>query len=108
MTCHNFATAASAGRLGRAPSTVSRELARNGGRHRYRAPRADAAADRRAARPKPSKLAVEPRLRRVVEDKLGLRRSPEQIAGWLPAAYPDDPSMRISHETIYARVSNRR
>ena len=51
-------------RLGRAPSTVSRELARNGGRHRYRAQRADAAADRRAARPKPCKLAVEPRLRR--------------------------------------------
>jgi DNA-binding CsgD family transcriptional regulator len=51
-----------ASRLGRAPSTVSRELARNGGRGRYRAQRADAAADRRAARPKPSKLAVEPRL----------------------------------------------
>jgi transposase, IS30 family len=88
-------------RLGRAPSTVSRELARNGGRHRYRAQRADAAATRRAARPKPAKLAVELRLRAVVEDKLGLCWSPEQIAGWLPVAYPDDPSMRISHETIY-------
>jgi IS30 family transposase len=88
-------------RLGRAPSTVSRELARNGGRQRYRAQRADAAADRRAARPKPAKLAVEPRLRAVVEDKLALRWSPEQIAGWLPLAHPDDPSMRISHETIY-------
>jgi IS30 family transposase len=88
-------------RLGRAPSTVSRELARNGGRQRYRAQRADAAADRRAARPKPSKLAVEPRLRAVVEAKLGLCWSPEQIAGWLRVAYPDDPTMRISHETIY-------
>jgi IS30 family transposase len=90
-----------ASRLGRAPSTVSRELARNGGRGRYRAQRADAAADRRAARPKPSKLAVEPRLRAVVETKLRLRWSPEQIAGWLRVAYPDDPAMRISHETIY-------
>jgi IS30 family transposase len=88
-------------RLGRAPSTVSRELARNGGRSRYRAQRADAAADRRAARPKPAKLAVEPRLRAVVEAKLTLRWSPEQIVGWLQVAYPDDPTMRISHETIY-------
>jgi IS30 family transposase len=80
---------------------VSRELARNGGRHRYRAQRADAAADRRAARPKPCKLAVEPRLRGVVEAKLALCWSPEQIAGWLRVAYPDDPTMRVSHETIY-------
>ena len=83
-------------RLGRAPSTVSRELARNGDRSRYRAQCADAAADRRAARPKPSKLAVEPRLRAVVEAKLTLRWSPEQIAGWLRVSYPDDSSMRIS------------
>ena len=75
-------------RLGRAPSTVSRELTRNGGRHRYRAQAADAAAYRRAQRPKPAKLAVEPRLRAVVEAKLALRWSPEQIAGWLPLAYP--------------------
>jgi IS30 family transposase len=88
-------------RLGRAPSTVSRELAHNGGRSRYRAQRADAAADRRAARPKPAKLAAEPRLRAVVEAKLRLRWSPEQIAGWLRLAYPDDATMRISHETIY-------
>jgi IS30 family transposase len=90
-----------ASRLGRAPSTVSRELARNGGRSRYRAQRADAAAYKRAARPKPCKLAVEPRLREVVEAKLRLRWSPEQIAGWLRVAYPHDPTMRISHETIY-------
>jgi IS30 family transposase len=90
-----------AARLGRAPSTVSRELARNGGRHRYRAQAADAAAFRRAQRPKPAKLALEPRLRAVVEAKLALRWSPEQIAGWLPLAYPGDAVMRVSHETIY-------
>jgi IS30 family transposase len=88
-------------RLGRASSTVSRELARNGGRSRYRAQRADAAADRRAARPKPCKLLVAPRLRAVVEAKLRLCWSPEQITGLLRLAYPDDPTMRISPETIY-------
>jgi transposase, IS30 family len=90
-----------AARLGRAPATVSRELARNGGRHRYRAQPADAAAYRRAQRPKTAKLVTEPRLRVVVEAKLALRWSPEQIAGWLPLAYPQDPVMRVSHETIY-------
>jgi IS30 family transposase len=88
-------------RLGRAPSTVSRELARNGGRHRYRAQAADAGAFRRAQRPKPAKLLVEPRLRAVVEAKLALRWSPQQIAGWLPLAFPEDSVMRVSHETIY-------
>jgi IS30 family transposase len=88
-------------RLGRAPSTVSRELTRNGGRHHYRAQAADAAAFRRALRPKAAKLTAEPRLRAVVEAKLALRWSPEQIAGWLPLAYPQDPVMRVSHETIY-------
>src|SRR5829696_1942353 len=88
-------------RLGRAPSTVSRELARNGGRHRYRAQAADAAAYQQALRPKPAKLMLRPRLRSVVEAKLALRWSPEQIAGWLPLAYPQDPVMRVSHETIY-------
>jgi IS30 family transposase len=76
-----------AARLGRAPSTVSRELARNGGRGRYRAQAADAAAFRRAQRPKAAKLVTE--------------WSPQQIAGWLPLAYPRDPVMRVSHETIY-------
>ena len=90
-----------ASRLGRAPSTVSRELARNGGRHRYRAQATDAAAFGRAQRPKPAKLAVEPRLRAVVEAKLALRWSPQQIVGWLPLAYPQDTAMRVSHETIY-------
>src|SRR5829696_10030138 len=90
-----------AARLERAPSTVSRELARNGGRHRYRAQAADAAAYQRALRPKAAKLVSQPRLRAVVEAKLALRWSPEQIAGWLPLAYPSDPVMRVSHETIY-------
>jgi hypothetical protein len=90
-----------AARLGRAPSTVSRELARNGGRGCYRAQAADAAAIGRAQRPKTAKLAVELRLRAVVEVKLALRWSPEQIGGWLPLAYPSDPVMRVSHETIY-------
>ncbi len=67
-------------RLGRAPSTVSREVARNGGRRCYGAQTADAAADRRARRPKPAKLVLQPRLRAVVEDKLALRWSPQQIA----------------------------
>jgi IS30 family transposase len=90
-----------AARLGRAPSTVSRELARNGGRTCYRAQAADVAAFRRAQRPKPAKLALEPRLRAVVEEKLAVRWSPQQIVGWLPLAYPHDPVMRVSHETIY-------
>jgi IS30 family transposase len=90
-----------AARLGRAPSTVSRELARNGGRHRYRAQAAEAAAFRRAQRPKPAKLVLQPRLRAVVEAKLALRWSPQQIAGWLRVAYPEDAVLRVSHETIY-------
>jgi IS30 family transposase len=90
-----------AARLERAPSTVSRELVRIGGRHRYRTQAADAAAFGRALRPKPAKLVLQPRLRAVVEAKLALRWSPQQIAGWLPLAYPQDPVMRVSHETIY-------
>ena len=88
-------------RLGRAPSTVCREVARNGGRSRYRAQRADRAAWRRARRPKVSKLALNSKLRVVVEEKLAQWWSPEQIAGWLTDAYPDDEEMRVSHETIY-------
>ena len=88
-------------RLGRAPSTVSRELARNGGRHRYRALQADRAASLRGLRPKACKLATNRRLAEVVEAKLEAWWSPQQIAGWLPVAYPDDPEMRVSHETIY-------
>jgi len=90
-----------AARLGRAPSTVSREVKISGGRRRYRACRADVDALARARRPKPSKLATCERLRAVVETKLEQRWSPEQIAGWLGAEFPDDPEMRVSHETIY-------
>ncbi|HZA88099.1 MAG TPA: IS30 family transposase [Acidimicrobiales bacterium] len=90
-----------ASRLGRAPSTVSREVAANGGPRRYRAARADAVALRRMRRPKSSKLAVHDELRALVESKLELKWSPEQIAGWLGEEFPDDPEMRVSHETIY-------
>ena len=88
-------------RLGRAPSTVSRELTRNGGRSGYRAHSADRAAWGRARRPQRCKLALNVRLRREVEDMLGLGWSPQQIAGWLKTTYPDDQEMRVSHETIY-------
>jgi IS30 family transposase len=88
-------------RLARSPSTISREVATNGGRRRYRACGADQAAVRRMRRPKRSKLVTCPRLRAVVEGKLELRWSPTQISGWLVSEFPDDPEMRVSHETIY-------
>lgn len=87
--------------LGRSPSTVCREINRNGGRRRYRAQAADRAADRRACRPKQSKLASDPLLRLLVQAKLNQWWSPEQIAGWLKAEHPDEPEMWVSHETIY-------
>ena len=82
-------------RLGRAPSTVSRELAGNGGRHRYRAYHADRGAVRRARRPKPSKLAENPELRAVVEEKLEDWWSPQQVAHWLRRSYPDNQEMYV-------------
>ncbi len=88
-------------RLGRAPSTVSREVARNGGRDKYRAHQADRAAFRRARRPKPSKLLSNEALRGVVEDRLADQWSPQQISGWLRHTYPDNEGMHVSHETIY-------
>ena len=88
-------------RISRAGSTVSREIARNGGRRHYRACQADQAAWNRARRPKAAKLVTCPRLRQVVEAKLASRWSPQQIAGWLRRAYPDDRELRVSHETIY-------
>ncbi len=90
-----------AGRLGRAPSTVSREVAANGGRHGYRATRAHRESRQRARRPKPAKLAENPELRLVVEEKLEEWWSPRQISVWLVEAYPDSEEMRVSHETIY-------
>ncbi len=88
-------------RMGRAPSTVSRELARNGGRRRYRAHRADRAAWGRARRPKVCKLATNRHLRQVVEDKLEDWWSPQQISRWLARTYPGVEEMQVSHETIY-------
>ena len=90
-----------ASRLGRAPSTVCREVGRNGGARHYRALRADQAACERARRPKPCKLSLHPRLATLVEQKLVSRWSPEQIAGWLAGTYADDDEMRVSQETIY-------
>ena len=89
-------------RLGRAPSTVSRELRRNADRGGgYRATTAHALAYERASRPKPAKLAVNVALRELVQDDLLRRYSPEQIAGRLRRQFPDDLQMRVSHETIY-------
>jgi IS30 family transposase len=87
--------------LHRAPSTISREVQRHGGRARYRARAADAAAWRRARRPQPCRLATHGRLRRLVTRRLERRWSPEQIAAWLRQTYPDRPSLHVSHETIY-------
>jgi len=89
-----------AARLDRAPSTVSREIKRNGGRANYRAAEADDAAWNRALRPKACKLREDRALARTVADKLLLLWSPEQIAGWLKHTYPRE-SHRVSHETIY-------
>jgi len=88
-------------RLGRAPSTVSREVARHGGRLGYRANHAEYEASLSALRPKLCRLALNGKLRKLVAGKLALEWSPEQISGWLKARYPDDSSMQVSHETIY-------
>jgi len=90
-----------AARLGRAPSTISREVNRNGGTQHYRANRADHAAWDRAHRPKPCKLVINRALARLVAKKLRRLWSPEQIAGWLKCTYPNDESSQVSHETIY-------
>ena len=90
-----------AAQLGRAPSTISREIKRNGGQEGYRASRADQAAWDRGRRPKAGKLAANRVLARLVAGKLRLQWSPEQVAGWLKRTYPDDPSRQVSPETIY-------
>ncbi len=87
--------------LRRAPSTVSREINRNGGRRGYRANLADKAAWDRAHRPKTCKLAGNRALTGIVAEKLQLQWSPRQIAGWLKRTYPHDESYQVSHETIY-------
>jgi IS30 family transposase len=87
--------------LGRAPSTISREINRNGRRRSYRANLADKAAWQRAYRPKTCKLAHNQALASTVAKKLQLQWSPQQIAGWLKRTYPDDETYQVSHETIY-------
>ena len=87
--------------LGRSPSTVQREISRNGGYDRYRAALADDRAWDTARRPKRCKLATHPPLRREVVRKLRLNWSPEQIAGWLKRAHRGEESYHVSHETIY-------
>lgn len=88
-------------RLGRAPSTISREIGRNGGLAKYRAQTADIEAWERARRPKVCRLAMHPELRKLVWQKLRADWSPEQTANWLVRTYPDDPDLHVSHETIY-------
>jgi len=87
--------------LGRSPSTISRELHRNGGATGYRAVQADQAACDRARRPKRCKLACNRSLSRTIATKLRRLWSPHQIAGWLKREYPEDESHQVSHETIY-------
>jgi len=90
-----------AAQLDRSPSTICREINRNGGLDHYRASQADKAAWARSCRPKSCKLAGSPWLRRAVEIKLRVNWSPQQIAGWLKRANPGDESKQVSHETIY-------
>lgn len=87
--------------LGRAPSTISREISRNGGQTSYRANCADDAAWKRAQRPKTCKLVDNPVLAEIVATKLQLQWAPEQIAGWLKHTFPGDEDFQVSHETIY-------
>jgi IS30 family transposase len=87
--------------LRRSHTTITREINRCGGRRGYRAHAADREAWRRLRRSRPTKLELCPELRRVVEERLADDHSPEQIAGWLRLAYPDNEAMRVSHETIY-------
>jgi IS30 family transposase len=90
-----------AAQLGRSPSTISREVRRNGGQRCYRAAGADEHAWQRASRPKPCLLARNKPLQRLVAAKLQDQWSPQQVSGWLKAGYPDEGAMRVSHETIY-------
>lgn len=87
--------------LNRSPSTISREIKRNGGITKYRAISADKQTWIRAKRPKKSKLQINIGLNGIITDKLSSKWSPEQISGYLKHTYPDDPTMHISHESIY-------
>jgi IS30 family transposase len=88
-------------RLARSASTISREIARNGGQQTYRAAAADQRAWQKAERPKPCALASNERLRSLVAERLQHDWSPQQIAGWLKVIHHNEPAMQISHETIY-------
>lgn len=90
-----------AAQLGRAPSTISREVGRYGGADRYRSTLSDQSAWDRALRPKRCNLACHPALRRTVSRKLRRNWSPEQIVGWLKHSFPDEGQHRVAHETIY-------
>jgi len=90
-----------AGLLGRSPSTRGREIKRNGGYEHYRAVQAEQYAWKRAKRPKRCKLVNNKQLSQIVAKKLRRQWSPQQIAGWLKTAYPDDEGYQVSHETIY-------
>ena len=87
--------------LGRAPSTIAREVQANGGRPAYRAYSADHRAACRRRRPKVAKLLRSHRLRAIVSRRLARYWSPQQIARWLRRRYPAIPAMQVSHETIY-------
>ncbi len=92
---------AMARRMGRSPSSICREIARHGGKARYRALDADRHAWRNAQRPKPCRLAQQPALALLVAQKLRLNWSPQQIAAWLAREFGNNDSRRVSHETIY-------
>jgi IS30 family transposase len=87
--------------LHRSPSTISREIARHGGRSQYRASAADQQAWQSALRPKPCLLATHSQMQELVASKLLQDWSPKQISGWLKMEYQNDPDLRVSHETIY-------
>lgn len=97
----NASLRAIAKQLGRSPSTISREINRNGGYEQYRATLADQNAWDNAKRPKACKLSLNRHLCRIVESKLRIHWSPEQISGWLKRIFPTDESYQVSHETIY-------
>jgi IS30 family transposase len=90
-----------AAQIGRSPSTISREISRNGGRVQYRALAADGRSWQQACRPKCCLLASNQALQAVVAEMLAQQWSPQQVSGWLEVEYPDDEAMRVSHETIY-------
>src|ERR1019366_6566119 len=90
-----------AGGLHRSPSTFTREITRHGGRTQYRANAADQQAWKSAVRPKPCLLATHSELQQMVASKLMQDWSPQQVSGWLKMEYPNDESLRVSHETIY-------